>query len=156
MKVTFTFEYADLLAQLEKTLAMNGVRPLVDDQGNKQIRFDSKQKQVVVHCEAAPLPTACPFCQAGVHQDITTKRDDSTENKEALDDEATTINDPQATEEVEENAPMSLAQLKAQSRALSRKDGPIKVHRDSEAHAALAEPALMPGESAGPPEGDDF
>lgn len=160
MKAAFTFEYEDLLEHIEKILSMNGMRPCVSEDGSKRIRFDSKKKQVVVECEAVPFPSTCPFCQSGVHQEATTKNDDSTTNEEALDDTTKKIDDPQANDvESEENAPMSLAQLKAQSRALGRKEGPIKVNiqRGAEAHAALAQPSRLPGESTEPPgDGEDF
>lgn len=162
MKIAFTFEYADLMEQIEKMLAMNGVTPLLDAEGNKRISFNHKKKEVIVHCEASPIPDSCLFCGAGVDQEAQTKQDDP--STQANEDEPKptepTINDSQANEgEQEEDGgtPMSLAQLKAQSSALSRQDGPIKhnVQRGAEAHAALAGPTLMEGESSDPPFGGE-
>lgn len=161
MKVTFTFEYADLLEQIEKMLAMNGVQALTDDEGNKQIHFNHKKKEVVIHCEAAPIPDSCPFCGSGVDQEAPTQKDDP-RPKDEPSEQATQENEGESEEnnvstantgDQEENRPMSLAALRAQSGALARKQGPIKhnVQRGAEAHAALVEPSLLDGESDEPP-----
>jgi hypothetical protein len=164
MKITITFEYADLLEDIEKKLAMSGVRPTVNDKGEKQITFNHKKKEVVAHCEAAPIPDSCLFCGGGVDQEAQTKQDDP--STQANEDEPKPTeptnkddDDSQANEGEQEDGgtPMSLAQLKAHSSALSRQDGPIKhnVQRGAEAHAALAGPTLMEGESSDPPFGGD-
>jgi len=161
MKVTFTFEFSDLVEHIEKLLSMNGVKPLGDHHGGKQIHFDSKKKQVVAHCEAAPIPSTCPFCNAGVEQELPTSKDaqspqanvDVHDNHEAEDAEE--AEDTQANT-AQENVPMSLSALRAQSNALASRKGPIKVQRGAEAHAALAKPSLMDGESEEPPGEGDF
>ena len=162
MKITITFEYDDLLEDIEKKLAMSGVRPTVNDKGEKQITFNHKRKEVVAHCEAAPVPDSCLFCGGGVDQELPTKQDSKTQaNTDEHEDNEPTANDEdsQANEgEPEEGEePMTLAQLKSHSRALSRKEGPIKhnVQRGAEAHAALATPSLMEGESTESPFGGD-
>ena len=155
MKVTFTFEYGDLLEQIEKMLSMNGVKALTDDEGNKLITFNQKKKEIVIHCEAAPIPEACPFCNSGVQQDDTEIDDSKTQTID--DDSQTNDDDPsnkvsQAnTGDEEENVPMSMAALKAQSRALSSQKGPLKVARGAEAHAELVEPSRLDGETEDPP-----
>lgn len=164
MKITITFEYGDLLEDIEKKLAMSGVRPTVNDKGEKQITFNHKKKEVVAHCEAAPVPDSCLFCGGGVDLEAQTKQGDpSTQanNNEPKPTETTQQDndDSQANEGDQEEGgePMSLAQLKAHSRALSRKGGPIKhnVQRGAEAHAALAKPAMMDGETTESPFGGD-
>lgn len=159
MKVTFTFEYKDLLEQIEKMLSMNGVRALVDKDGNKEIHFDSKKKEVVIHCEAAPLPKTCLFCGSDVQKEAQTQpcggSDDSKTNEVSQDE----VNDGDSNDDVsqvnkgdsEENMPMSLASLRARSDALASRKSPFKVARGAEAHAALAKPSLMDGESEDPP-----
>jgi hypothetical protein len=157
MKIKFTFEYGDLLEQIEKMLAMNGVKPLTNDKGQKLIHFNHKKKEVTVEAEAAPIPDACLFCGAGVHQEAPTVDDSKTQayieepktNDEEQSDETSQAN----TGEPEDNVPMSLAALRAQSGALARKDGPIKhnVQRGAEAHAELVRPSRLDGESDDPP-----
>ena len=159
MKVTFTFEYKDLLDQIEKMLSMSGVRALEDGDGKKAIHFDSKKKEVVIHCEAAPLPNACPFCGSGVQEEIQTKPhsgsdDDSKANEvsqdEVKDDSQSDVSQAN-TDDPEENVPMSLSALRAQSQALAKSKPPFKVARGAEAHAALAKPSRLDGESDDPP-----
>jgi hypothetical protein len=155
MKVTFTFEFSDLLEHIEKLLSMNGVKLLGDSHGGKQIHLDPKKKQIVAHCEAAPIPSTCPFCGKGVEQELPTSKDaqspqtniDVHDNDEAEAAQANTV---------EENVPMSLSALRAQSNALASRKGPIKVQRGAEAHAALAKPVLMDGESEDAPGEGDF
>jgi hypothetical protein len=159
MKMTITFEFDDVLDAITKMLAMNGTKPLLDDKGQPRIHFNTKKKEVTVHCEAAPLPDSCLFCGSGVDREAPTQQDSKTQtiNEEHDEYEEQEHDGSQANEgEQEENAPMSLAQLKAQSSALSRKEGPIKhnVQRGAEAHAALARPQLMDGESSDPPFGE--
>jgi hypothetical protein len=159
MKVTFTFEYGDLLDQIEKMLSMSGVRPLVDDKGNKLITFNHKKKEVVVHCEAIPVPDACPFCGSGVNQEAPKEEPNVKEEpsfKEEQDVQDATANDGEQdsqandSDEDPENVPLSMAALKAQSSALASR-GPTRVQRGAEAHAALATPSLLDGESTDPP-----
>jgi hypothetical protein len=157
MKMTITFEFEDVLETIVKMLATNGTRPRLDDAGRPRIDFNVKKKEVTVHCEAAPLPDACLFCGRGVDQSAPIQQDDeSNESNESNKHSSQENDESQEITDQEENAPMSLAQLKAQSRALSHKKGPIKhdVQRGAEAHAALARPSLMDGESGDPPFGE--
>lgn len=156
MKVTFTFEYGDLLEQIEKMLSMNGVKALTDDEGKKLIIFNHKKKEIVTHCEAAPIPDSCPFCGSGVQQEAQTISDskqqatsieDAQTNDDDQHDEATQANTGDSTE----NRPMSLAALRAQSGALASQEGPIKVQRGAEAHAKLVKQSQLDGESDDPP-----
>jgi hypothetical protein len=158
MKIKFTFEYADLLEQIEKMLAMNGVKALTNDKGQKRITFNSKKKEVTVEAEAAPIPEACLFCGAGVNQEAQTIDDSKTQ---AISTETSTTNDEEQSDETsqantgeeQENVPMSMAALRAQSGALATQDGPIKhdVQRGAEAHAELVKPSRLDGESEDPP-----
>jgi hypothetical protein len=157
MKMTITFEFDDVLDTITKMLAMNGTKPQLNDKGQPRIHFNTRKKEVTVHCEAAPIPNSCLFCEGGVNQEVPTQQDDSIE-KEYNEHESPANDASQAnTGEEGENQPMSLAQLKAQSHALSRQDGPIKhnVQRGAEAHAALATPRLMDGESTRNPFQDE-
>lgn len=153
MKIKFTFEYADLLEQIIKMLAMNGVKPLTDGQGQPLIHFNHKKKEVTVEAEAAPIPDTCLFCGSGVQQEAQTQKDDpKTQDEQRSPTENDGEQDSQANKgDEEENRPMSLAALRAQSRDLASQTGPIRVQRGAEAHAALAKPSLMDGESDDPP-----
>ena len=159
MKVTFTFEFDDLLGQIVKLLSMSGVKPLLDADDKPCISFDSKKKEVTVQCEAAPVPTACPFCTHTVNTATPTQQDSKTtaNTDEPITTEATTNDDDSQANNGEEKEdggePMTLAQIRAQSNALSRKVGPIKVQRGAEAHAALATTSRLEGESSEPPFG---
>lgn len=155
MKVTFTFEYADLLEQIEKMLSMNGVQALKEANGNKQVYFDHKKKEIVVHCEAAPLPESCPFCGSGVHPEAQGQADPQIDEDTKANEDPQANEDTQAnTDDSEENTPMSLSALRAQSSALAAQKPPFKtrVTPGAEAHAALAQPATLDGESNEPPE----
>ena len=81
MKVTFTFEFKDLIEHIEKMLSMNGVAPKTDEDGGKQITFNVKKKEIVAHCEAIPVPDACPFCNSDVDQSTQTQQADKEETR---------------------------------------------------------------------------
>jgi hypothetical protein len=156
MKIKFTFEYDDLLEQITKMLAMNGVKPLINDKGQPLVHFNHKKKEITVEAEAAPIPDACLFCGGGVQTQAPTEATIDDSKTQAASTETSTANEdePKAnTGEEEENVPMSMAALKAQSQAFASQDGPIKhdVQRGAEAHAALAGPSRLDGESEDPP-----
>ena len=142
MKITFTFEYADLLVQIQKQLEMNGLQVLKDDDGAPQIRFSQKSKQVIVECEQGELSSACPFCNAAVNRGVA----QSTKN-----DELNNRNDkaPSAEPDIDvDEEPLTvgaISQLRAQSERIASERA-----RNGEGFRPRR---LMPGESEEPPFG---
>jgi hypothetical protein len=158
MKIIFTFEYADLLEHIIKVLAMSGIKPVHDTEGNPRVVFNNKQKEVVIHGEASTIPNACLFCGSHVNvetSDVQVKSQTEITKYSSNEENETS---QAITGDKEENVPMSMAALRAQSNALvSRKDKrPRKIQPGADAHAALVTNTLLEGESTEPPGEGDF
>lgn len=142
MKITFTFEYADLLVQVQKQLEMNGLRVLKNDNGEPAIRFVQKTKQVIVECEQGELSNTCPFCSAEVNRGVA----QSTKSEERVNRNSDTAPSAQPNNETVDK-PLTageIAQLRAQSNRIA-----AERERNGEGFRSR----FMAGESEEPPFG---